>query len=70
MIPIEGHKNLFRDEKTGAIVNSDTFEYNQYIRMKKERQKQKDEITELKNDVQQIKNLLMELINEHGSRQH
>ena len=68
MIPIEGHKNLFRDEKTGAIVNSDTFEYNQYIRMKKERQKQKDEISELKNDVQQIKSLLMELINEHGSR--
>jgi len=70
MIPIEGHKNLFRDEKTGAIVNSDTFEYNQYIRMKKERQKQKDEISELKNDVQQIKSLLMELINEHGSRQN
>ena len=70
MIPIEGHKNLFRDEKTGAIVNSDTFEYNQYIRMKKERQKQKDEISELKNDVQQNKSLLMELINEHGSRQN
>jgi len=69
MIPIEGHKNLFRDEKSGAIVNSDTFEYNQYIRMKKERQKQKDEINELKTDVQQIKNLLMELINEHRSRQ-
>lgn len=70
MIPIEGHNNLFRDESSGAIVNSDTIEYNQYIRMKKERQKQKDEISELKNDVQQIKSLLMELINEHGSRQN
>jgi hypothetical protein len=68
MIPIEGHNNLFRDEKTGAIVNSDTLEYNQYIRMKKERQRQKDEIAELKSDVQQIKNLLMELINGHESR--
>jgi hypothetical protein len=64
MIPIEGHSNLFRDEKTGAIVNCDTYEYNQYIRMKKERQKQKDEISELKKDVQVIKNLLMELIND------
>ena len=44
MIPIEGHKNLYRDEKSGAIVNSNTFEYNQYIRMRSERQKQKDEI--------------------------
>jgi len=68
MIPIEGHKNLLRDESSGAIVNSDTFEYNQYIRMKKERQKQKDEINELKKDVQQIKDLLMELINDNRSK--
>ena len=68
MIPIEGHNNLFREESSGAIVNSDTIEYNQYIRMKKERQKQKDEIAELKSDVQQIKTLLMELINENRSQ--
>ena len=67
MIPIEGHKKLYRDEKSGAIVNSNTFEYNQYIRMRSERQKQKDEIAELKNDVQKIKNLLMELINNDRS---
>lgn len=68
MIPIEGHNNLFRDESSGAIVNSDTIEYNQYIRMKNERQRQKDEIAELKSDVQQIKNLLMELINDESRR--
>ena len=67
MIPVEGHKNLFRDE-SGAIVNCDTHEYNQYIRMRSERQKQKDEISELKKDVQLIKNLLMELINENRSQ--
>jgi len=68
MIPIEGHNNLFRDKSSGAIVNSDTIEYNQYIRMKNERQRQKDEIAELKSDVQQIKNLLMELINDETRR--
>ena len=52
MIPVEGHKNLFRDENSGAIVNCDTMEYNQYIKMKTERQKQKEEISELKKDVQ------------------
>ena len=62
MIPVEGHKNLFRDE-SGAIVNCDTAEYNQYIKMKRDRQKQKEEIAELKKDVHEIKNLLMELIN-------
>lgn len=70
MIPVEGHNNLFRDENSGAIVNCDTHEYNQYIRMKKERQKQKDEIAELKSDVQLIKNLLMELVNGNGSKQN
>tara|TARA_B100001094_G_scaffold327310_1_gene385267 strand:- start:228 stop:431 length:204 start_codon:yes stop_codon:yes gene_type:complete len=62
MIPVEGHKNLFRDENSGAIVNCDTMEYSQYIKMKNERQKQKEEISELKKDVQMIKNLLMELV--------
>tara|TARA_B100000925_G_C21795255_1_gene382166 strand:- start:169 stop:372 length:204 start_codon:yes stop_codon:yes gene_type:complete len=64
MIPVEGHKNLFRDETSGAIVNSDTTAYNNYIRMKNERQKQKNEIAELKQDVQQIKSLLLELIHD------
>ena len=31
MIPVEGHKNLFRDEKTGAIINTDTSGYNNYM---------------------------------------
>ena len=31
MIPVEGHKNLFRDEKTGAIVNMDKTGYSNYM---------------------------------------
>ena len=31
MIPVEGHKNLFRDEKTGAILNTNNKEYYSYI---------------------------------------
>ena len=31
MIPVEGHKNLFRDENTGAILNCDSNSYNNYI---------------------------------------
>lgn len=68
MIRIEGHQNLYRDEKTGAIVNTDTSGYTQYIKMRNDRQKQKDEIEKLKSDVSEIKNLLKELINE--SRQN
>lgn len=68
MIRIEGHQHLYRDEKTGAIVNTDTSGYAQYIKMKNDKQKQREEIDQLKSDVSEIKNLLKELIN--GSRQN
>ncbi len=35
MIPVEGHKNLFRDEKTNAIINTDAIGYENYMRMRK-----------------------------------
>ena len=28
MIPVEGHKNLFRDPRTGAIINNNMNSYN------------------------------------------
>lgn len=63
MIPIEGHKNLYRDENTGAILNADNIEYNNYIKMKNERLKQRSEIDDLKKELSEIKSLLKELIN-------
>ncbi len=62
---VDGHKNLYRNE-SGAIVNIDTNEYNQYIKLKSEKKKQREEIEELKKDINEIKSLLMEIIN--GSR--
>ena len=62
---VDGHKNLYRDQ-SGAIVNIDTNEYNQYVRLRSDKKQQKDEIEELKKDIDEIKSLLMEIIN--GSR--
>ena len=63
MIPVEGYKNLYRDENTGAIVNCDTFAYSQYIRMKEDRKKQREEIDQIKSDINEIKTLLKEFLN-------
>lgn len=63
MIPVEGEKNLFRDEKSGAIINCDSFGYSQYIKVKNEKKKQREEIDQLKEDIQEIKSLLKEIIN-------
>ena len=64
MIPVEGDKNLFRDENSGAIVNCDTTGYTQYLKMKGEKKKQREEIEQIKKDIDEIKFLLRELINE------
>jgi SPX domain protein involved in polyphosphate accumulation len=68
MIPVEGHANLFRDENTNAIINCDDYEYNQYMKMKNEKRRQRAEIDQLKNDVSEIKSMLRELLN--GSKRN
>lgn len=64
MIPVEGHPNLFRDAQTGAIINCDENAYSQYVNSVLNRQNQKQEIEHLKNEVDELKTLLKELINE------
>jgi hypothetical protein len=68
MIRVEGHLNLFRDEKSGAIVNMDTQGYTNYVRLRSERKRQREEIDNIKNDINEIKQLLKELINESKSQ--
>jgi peptidoglycan hydrolase CwlO-like protein len=62
MLRVEGHKNLYRND-IGAIVNTDTIEYNQYKRLKNKRQSEKDEIDRLKREIDDIKEMLKELKN-------
>ncbi len=66
LIPVEGYNNLFRDRNTGAILNKDRSAYNNYMRMKDQKQKEKNEIDRIKSDIEEIKFLLKELINGSG----
>ena len=68
LISVEGHPNLFRDQKTGAIVNYDNSSYNQYLSSVSNRMNTKKEIENLKDEVNEIKSLLKELLNE--TRRH
>ena len=61
MIPVEGHKNLFRDEKSGAIVNTDTLGYSDYKRERVRKMDEKAELDDMKRDIDEIKSLLKEL---------
>ena len=67
MIPVQGHPNLYRDEKSGAIVNCDNLSYNQYVNSLQNRQNQRKEIDELKDEMGEIKKLLKQLLEKNGS---
>ena len=61
MIPVEGHKHLFRDEKTGAIINTDTAGYSNYMSDKRRNLDKKAEMDSMKKEIEELKSLLSEL---------
>ena len=61
MIPVERHKNLFRDEKTGAIINTDTSGYNNYMSDKRRNSDKQAELDAMKEELETLKSMLNEL---------
>ena len=67
---VEGHADLVRDNSTGAILNNDKSEYENYIRMRAKRKEgtdridnMEDDLKSLKDDINEIKTLLKALSN-------
>ncbi len=62
MLKVKGHKNLYRDEDSGAIVNTDTAGYNQYMKTKAKKQLDREELDKMKSDIEEIKTLLKQIV--------
>ena len=67
---VEGHTHLVRDLKSQAIINTDSVAYARYMTRKRKQQTKDDEVrdvirdvNELKNEMREIKNLLIEMKN-------
>ena len=67
---VEGHSNLLRDPNNDSIVNVDSLGYERYIarREAKNKKNQKvqnieQEVASMKEDINEIKHLLKELLN-------
>jgi len=61
MIPVEGHKNLFRDENSGAIINRDKNAYNDYMDQKRRNNDKQVELDEMKKEIEELKTMLNSL---------
>lgn len=70
-LKVEGHTHLYEDPKTNSIVNRNMSEYQEYVLRKnmKSEENQKiqnleSDIVNIKDDLNEIKNLLRSLVNE------
>ena len=61
MIPVEGHKNLFRDENTNAIINTDESAYNDYMKSRRINSDKQAELDNMKNEIETLKSMLNDL---------
>ena len=62
MIPVKDHHNLYRDEKPGAIINTDDNGFAQYKKMKNAKLTERQEIDKIKEDIEEIKFLLKQIV--------
>jgi hypothetical protein len=67
---VKGHTHLVRDLKSQAIINTDSDAYARYMIRKAKQDKKDDEmrtvvreVNVMKNEIREIKNLLIELKN-------
>ena len=61
MIRVEGYTNLYRDEKTGAIINDDSSGYSAYIKAKEKKLLEKQELDNMKKEISEIKEMLAKI---------
>ena len=67
---VKGHTDYVRDNSTGAIVNNNSSEYDNYLKRRAQRQQgedridnMEDDLKSLKDDINEIKTLLKALSN-------
>ena len=61
LIRVEDNQNLYRDAGAGAIVNKDSTGYSRYMSEKKRREKERQELDDVKSELAEIKKLLLDL---------
>jgi hypothetical protein len=71
-LKVKGHDGLVRDASNGAIINTNTAEYNRYLKQKQlaeEKRNQLDqvskhseEINNIKNELNEIKSMILQLL--------
>ena len=62
LIPVECHSSLGRDPASNAILNTDTTQYDAYIKARANAKKKDSTLEELQSEVAELKALVKDLI--------
>ena len=57
-IKVKDSGSLYRDEESGAILNCSNSEYDSYLKSKKQKIEEGNEMDKLKNDVDELKDMM------------
>lgn len=61
MKKVKENLNLYRDENTNAIVNTNHSEYQNYLNLKKSKQNKNKKIENMENEIEGMKNSIDEI---------
>ena len=74
-LKVQGHEGLVRDTSTGAIINTNRAEYENYLRQKQiieqrelQISKQSEDINNMKTEIQELKSLIYQLLDTKGNK--
>ena len=62
LIPVEGHITLGRDPASNAILNTDTSQYDAYIKARENAKMKERSLQDLKDEVEELKRLVKDLV--------
>ena len=75
LIPVENHAELFRDSKTGAIVNKSTSDFQRYNNTRNKMLSKEERINDLEqkvdnlsNDIGDIKSMLQSFLSNNNGQ--
>tara|TARA_B100000965_G_scaffold1940_1_gene1517 strand:+ start:1884 stop:2105 length:222 start_codon:yes stop_codon:yes gene_type:complete len=62
LVPVEGHTTLGRDPESNAILNTDTSQYDAYIKARDAARKKDRTLEDLRTELDEVKSLLKTLV--------
>ncbi len=66
LIKVKDHDGFYKDTSSGAIINKNTSDYQQYVETRDRLLSDKERLDSIENDIHDIKSLLLKVLESNG----